>query len=71
MLCYRVKEEVHHYDTLHYATINIVYNQVLHIVSVQTDLVSLCVARLNFMWKHCTVLYCSILYCNVLYSSTL
>ena len=47
MLCYRVKEEVRHYDTLHYTTINVVYNQVLHIVSVQTDLVSLCVARLN------------------------
>ena len=35
MLCYRVKEDVRHYDTLHYTTINVVYTQGLHIVPVE------------------------------------
>ena len=51
MLCYRVKEDVRNYDTLHYTTINdtlhyitinVVYTQGVHIVPVEGQGLSVC-----------------------------
>ena len=42
MLCYRVKEDVRNYDTLHYTTINVVYTQEVHIVPVEGQGLSVC-----------------------------